>query len=240
VTEADRVPGERRALAVLGACFSLALFAFLAADVVGSSAPGWDKYLFARLYSGASDWPLGDTPGQDSALLSAALPLLYRVGYSGTLVALVCAVVVALLLLRLTRAAAFFAAAVAVAVATPFLKDVFGRPSPFPVVNDPAFPSGHAVASMAIAAGAFAVLGGTRVRWPVLFAGTCLVLAVGVAVIADGGHWPSDVLAGWCVSLFWVSTLRAVVGDPLRIPAVAVPVPEIPEIRQRGEPHCSG
>jgi membrane-associated phospholipid phosphatase len=46
-------------------------------------------------------------------------------------------------------------------------------------------------------------------------AAAVFVVAVGVAVIADGGHWPSDVLAGWCLAVAWVVSLRAAAGDPL-------------------------
>jgi undecaprenyl-diphosphatase len=194
---------------VFGICVPLVLFAFLAAYAVAGPPAAWDRYLFGQLYSGESQWPLGPTPGQDSALLDATLPFVNAIGNSYSLGVLFCAIVATLLLLRLTRAAVFIAAAVAVTLAAPVLKAVFGRPSPFAYAES--FPSGHGIASMAIAGGVFVLLAGTRLRWAAALGGACLVLAVGVAVVADGGHWPSDVLAGWCLSVAWVSGLTAVV-----------------------------
>jgi undecaprenyl-diphosphatase len=167
------------------------------------------------LYSGESDWAGTKTPGQRDTALHATLPVLDRLADIQTLLLLVATVVAVLLLLRLVRAAVFFTAGLAVMVLAPLLKEAFDRPSPFPQPDDPSFPSGHAIGSMAIAAGIVALLFQTRWRWASLVAAAVFVLAVGVAVIADGGHWPSDVVAGWCLSLAWVTGLRAAFGDPL-------------------------
>ena len=81
--------------------------------------------------------------------------------------------------------------------------------------DDPSFPSGHATASMAVAAGIVALLAPGRWRWFAGIAGAILVTAVGLAVVSDSGHWPSDVLAGWCLALGWVAALTAVAGPLL-------------------------
>ena len=65
---------------------------------------------------------------------------------------------------------------------------------------------------MAVAA-AFVVLAlGTRWLRIVAVAAALFVVAIGAAVIADGGHWLSDVIAGWCLAIAWVSALCLIVG----------------------------
>ena len=91
-----------------------------------------------------------------------------------------------------------------VVVLEPLLTEAFGRSLPFGGRGD-SFPSGHAMTSMASVAAVIALLAPTRLRWPAVAAGMLLVGCIGVSVVSDGGHWPSDVLAGWCVSLAWVS-----------------------------------
>jgi undecaprenyl-diphosphatase len=190
---------------------ALAAFALLTAKAAAGGASAWDRALFRHLYSGESDWIGGRTPGQSDRALNAAGPLLHRLADSRALVLLVIAIVVTLIVLRRMRAAAFFTAAVAITALVSPLKQLVERPSPFPLPHDFSFPSGHATLSMAIAAGVVAVAPG-RWRWVAGALGALLVLAVGVAVIADSGHWPSDVLAGWCLALAWVAALYAVAG----------------------------
>jgi membrane-associated phospholipid phosphatase len=191
------------------------VLALLAAKVALGGTFAWDRFLFRHLYSGESDWPGGTTPGQTHGVLHAALPTVYRLADARGLLLLIAVVVAVLVLLRLVRAAAFFTTAIAVAALVPILKEIFDRPSPFPLPDDPSFPSGHAAASMAIVAGLVAVLPPTRWRLVAVTVGAIFAVAVGVSVIADGGHWPSDVLAGWCLSLGWVAMLRAVAGASL-------------------------
>jgi undecaprenyl-diphosphatase len=131
------------------------------------------------------------------------------------LVLLCAVVVVTLIVLKRRWAAAFFTAAVGVTAMVPVLKELVDRPSPFPMPDDPSFPSGHATGSMAAAAGIVALLASSRWRWFGGVAGAMFVTAVGVAVVADSGHWPSDVLAGWCLGLAWVAALSAIAGDRL-------------------------
>ncbi|WP_066095748.1 phosphatase PAP2 family protein [Xanthomonas massiliensis] len=67
------------------------------------------------------------------------------------------------------------------------------------------FPSGHATASMALAAVLVLLAWPTRARWPVLLAALAFVPLVGLSRPYLGVHYPSDILAGWCLALAWVA-----------------------------------
>ena len=203
----------------------LAIFAVLARAAADGESFAWDQVLFRRIYSGASEWPRGTTSGRDNALLDALLPLLYRGADARALGAVAVAVVVALVVLRRYGAIAFYVAVIAVAALSAPLKDAFDRPAPFPISGHPSFPSGHAMASMCIAAGAVALFAHARLVWLVVALAFALVCGVGIAVIADGGHWPSDVLAGWCLSLAWLLILVGLLGERLGATTRRVSVP---------------
>ena len=68
---------------------------------------------------------------------------------------------------------------------------------------DFAFPSGHAMSSMTLVAALVILTWGTRWRWLVLSFGSLFVLAIGWTRLYLGVHFPSDILAGWMVSLGW-------------------------------------
>jgi len=191
---------------------ALVAFALLTAKAIAGGASACDRALFRYLYSGDSNWIGGRTPGQSDRVLNAAEPLFHRLADTRVLPLLVVGIVVTLLVTRRPRGAGFFTAAVAITALVPGLKRLIERPSPFPLPHDPSFPSGHATLSMAIAAGVFVLVRSGPQRLLAAALGAVLVLVVGVAVIADGGHWPSDVLAGWCLALAWVAVLYAVAG----------------------------
>ena len=108
------------------------------------------------------------------------------------------------------------------------LKSMLHRPRPELVphlanVSNASFPSGHAMISAAIYLTIGAMLAETQPRrsariFLMAFAGL-LVLLIGVSRIYLGVHWPSDVLAGWCLGSVWAlvvfvanRTLRARAG----------------------------
>ena len=126
------------------------LFALLAERATTGRPFAWDRFLFAHLYTGQSPWSWGRTPGQESGLLNAMLPFIQPFSDAGAVLALIAFVTALLLVLGLKRAAVFFVFAVMISGLAPLLKQSFSRPSPFPLPNDPSFPSGHAVASMAL------------------------------------------------------------------------------------------
>lgn len=92
------------------------------------------------------------------------------------------------------------------------LKDLYGRPRPDLVahvveVSTPSFPSGHAMLSAVVWLTLGALLSRVVPRGPgriyVLVAACALTLMVGSSRVYLGVHWPTDVLAGWCVGSAW-------------------------------------
>lgn len=214
--EATRIRGPDARTTFLGAAAgALGLFGAIAAAMLTGVVAGWDRTVFGSLYSGDSDWPLGPTPGQGSALLQEIVPALYWLADTRKLVLAIAAVAVLLAARRRFRAAAFYLGCVAAAGASVLLKPLFERSSPFPATSEFSFPSGHAMLSMSMVAGLVLLALGRPWLWPVAVAGALLVVAVAVAVVADGGHWPSDVAAGWTLALAWALALRGFAGDPL-------------------------
>jgi undecaprenyl-diphosphatase len=101
------------------------------------------------------------------------------------------------------------------------LKVLFSRPRPDVVehlvgVSTPSFPSGHALLSAAI----YLTLGALLAReFPQAalrryFMGTAITLTVliGCSRVYLGVHWPSDVLAGWCIGAAWAWLCWRVAG----------------------------
>ncbi|MBD2104576.1 phosphatase PAP2 family protein [Leptolyngbya sp. FACHB-261] len=79
------------------------------------------------------------------------------------------------------------------------------RPSlwEYPPVSDYAFPSGHAMSSMTLVAALVILTWRTRWCGWILFSGSLFVVAIGWTRLYLGVHYPSDILAGWMVSVAW-------------------------------------
>lgn len=145
---------------------------------------------------------------------------------------------VVLVALRRPRSAALVLAAVSVPwTLNPVLKAAIGRERPdlWPLgdVSEHAFPAGHAANSTALVAAVVLVLlrsgVGRRTTLGVVGVAAALLVLVGVAQLALGRHYPSDVLAGWLWAGAWVAL---VVSLPLasrrRRPAPARAADEAP------------
>lgn len=94
------------------------------------------------------------------------------------------------------------------------LKSLFRRPRPDVVphlvhVHDYSFPSGHSLVSAVVYLTLGALLArmvaSRRLKFYVLMLAVTLTGLVGVSRVYLGVHYPSDVLAGWCVGLSWAS-----------------------------------
>ncbi len=152
---------------------------------------------------------------------------LTRLGGATGMVPLSVAICVFLLVQRRARDARFFAVAAGGAALINLLaKACFGRarpalwPSPMPE-TDYSFPSGHAMASMAVAAAIMVMVWPTRWRWPLGIVAGVFVSLIGLTRLYLGVHFPSDILAGWSVSLAWVLGVALIVEVRHAPPALA-------------------
>jgi membrane-associated phospholipid phosphatase len=179
------------ALALLTA--GLAGFALLAGLVVAGEGLGWDAEgprAADGYYEFEGAWRA------TNVLLDAAIAF----GAASA------AVVLCLFLVRRAwRRAAFWTVAVGgVFLLEPVLKAAFARPGIGPSADEHSFPSGTAmVAAALLAAGVFLLRG--RPRRILLGAGVVALLAEGAAIVLLGRHYPSDVLAGWCIAAAWAT-----------------------------------
>ena len=127
-----------------------------------------------------------------------------------------------LFLLQIGRRAEAAWLAASIAGASAFnagLKSILHRPRPelvphLAVVSNASFPSGHAMISAAIYLTIAAMLSETQPKrsariFLMVFAGL-LVLLIGCSRVYLGVHWPSDVLAGWCLGSVWALVVFAV------------------------------
>jgi undecaprenyl-diphosphatase len=112
------------------------------------------------------------------------------------------------------------------------LKTLFERPRPDLVphatqVFTASFPSAHAMLSavtyLTLGALLTRVVPSHRVKVYVMSAAAFLTLLVGVSRVYLGVHWPTDVLAGWCVGSAWAVLCWAVALHLQRSGAVEKP-----------------
>ncbi|HKR24583.1 MAG TPA: phosphatase PAP2 family protein [Allosphingosinicella sp.] len=194
------------------------MFAFLrlGSEIMEGETFALDRWLLLALRS-ASDSSVPAGPGW---LLEAMVDI---TALGGVSVLTVITIIAAgyLVAARKPATAAFLVAAVSGgAVASTLLKMVFARPRPDVVghlveVSSLSFPSGHAMNSAIVYLTLGALLARAeddrRVRIYLIAVAVALTLVIGFTRVYLGVHWPSDVLAGWCVGAAWavLSSLAA-------------------------------
>jgi undecaprenyl-diphosphatase len=194
----------------LGGCILLFLFLALAGEVMEGETLAFDKKIVLA-FRKAEDpsQPIGP------AWITGALLDLTALG-GGTVLGLVVLSVVGFLVLQKRYRTAFFVFVTAASgeVVSYAMKSVFLRPRPTVVPHlretfSSSFPSGHAMQSAII----YLTLGAmlmriTEGRITKIYCCTMAMLLtflVGVSRVWLGVHYPTDVLAGWIVGLFWAS-----------------------------------
>jgi undecaprenyl-diphosphatase len=200
---------ESRALIlVIGAAGALWGFFNIASEVGEGETTAIDRHILLALRNPAdpSD-PIGSRSLQEAMRDVTALG-------GVTVLTLVCIVAVAAFLIhRRVRHAAILAVTIFLAfISSEGLKDFYSRPRPDLVphgtyVYSSSFPSGHSTLSAATfltLAMLIASLEPNRGTKRMVFGlAAILVLGVGFSRIYLGVHWPSDVLAGWCLGAAW-------------------------------------
>ena len=81
-----------------------------------------------------------------------------------------------------------------------------------PYVGPDAFPSGHATAAMSLAL-AGVLVAPARVRALAALAGSAFALAVSYSIVAQGWHFPSDVVGGLVLATGWALAIAAAVRE---------------------------
>nr|WP_281493827.1 phosphatase PAP2 family protein [Ancylobacter koreensis] len=195
-------------VALLGAAGGLLVFAFIADEVVEGETHAFDEaVLLAFRAPGDPADPIGPrwleiAVGDVTALGSTTVLMLITLAVAGFLV-----------VDRKRAAALFVLAATASGGALSYLLKLgFERPRPDLVahlvdVSTLSFPSGHAMGAAVtyLTLGALIVRteSGRRIKAYVLGVAVTLTLAIGMSRIYLGVHWPTDVIAGWCLGAAW-------------------------------------
>lgn len=196
-------------LAALAASVAAVLgFAGLASEVLEGETLGFDRALLLALRNPAdpSD-PIG--PGWFEEMARDITGL----GSHVILVGLTLSVAGYLALVRKRAAAWLVLGSVGGGIAlSAGLKTLFQRPRPDLVphaveVYTASFPSGHAMLSAVTYLTLGVLVAQVQARWHtrgyVLALAVATTLLVGASRIYLGVHWPSDVLAGWCLGAAW-------------------------------------
>ncbi|MBN9241749.1 MAG: phosphatase PAP2 family protein [Mesorhizobium sp.] len=203
-----RRTGTDLALARLVALAGLCGFLVMAAAAFDLVPHGFDTtILLALRETGAPDQPIGP----------AWLPGAVRdVTALGSTVVLACLTVAAVIWLWIARqrdkALLMFVAMAGGQALGAVIKLAVHRPRPSVVPHlvtetSLSFPSGHAmmsaVAYLTLALLAAGVLQSSTARFFLLLLAVLTTFAIGVSRLYLGVHWPSDVMAGWCIGTAW-------------------------------------
>lgn len=193
---------------VIGAAGALWAFFNIAGEMSEGETSAIDKRILLALRNPADpSSPIG------SRSLQEAMRDVTALGGVTVMVLVTLVSVLAFLMHRRRWHAAILAGTVLAAdISSSALKSVYGRPRPDLVphgsyVYSASFPSGHSTLSaatfltLAMLIASLEPNRGTKIMVFVL--AMVLVLAIGFSRVYLGVHWPSDVLAGWCLGAAW-------------------------------------
>jgi undecaprenyl-diphosphatase len=200
----------RRELALIAAALLLLAFGQLAAEVLEGETLAFDKAVLLALREPDNlAEPIGPAWFDEAARDITALGSFACLG-------LLLAAATGYLLLRRKRATAtlLLVSVIGGTIVSTLLKFAFDRPRPDVVtpaarVFTASFPSGHATMSAITFLTIAALLARSKVEVPVkayvVVLGVLLTLLVGLSRIYLGVHYPTDVLAGWCLGAAWAA-----------------------------------
>ncbi|HZJ56009.1 MAG TPA: phosphatase PAP2 family protein [Myxococcaceae bacterium] len=203
----DRLRRHRRGLVelFLGVLVPLCGLALLARLVVHPQPPPWDLAVLRWIHSYA-------TPGRDRMAAWVT-----DLGTWGGVTPLTIALLAYLLFRRRIAQSLFvLLSMVGSWILNDAAKAFYGRERPA-LWNSATremwfgFPSGHAMASMALGTVVTILAWRTPARWAALALSAIFVVAVSASRLYLGVHYPSDVMAAWLASLAWVIGLRLLV-----------------------------
>ena len=183
-------------------------FLMLASEVREGEIFGVDRWLIQALRN-----PNDPTVPIGPFWLRRALADITSLGGSPVLTLLTIISAGYLIAARKAATAAFLVAAISTgAIASNLLKLIYTRPRPDLVAHlvdtySTSFPSGHAMNSAIVFLTLGALLARAEadraVRIYLMAVALFLTLIIGFSRVYLGVHWPSDVIAGWCVGAAW-------------------------------------
>jgi membrane-associated phospholipid phosphatase len=198
-------------IAFLGIFVPLCGFGWLAQAVAGQRSLPWEAAFLRSL-------PPSTTPGLDEIIGFVALS-----GGINVVVVLAVLGVLALKRLHRLRDALFVTLAVVGVVVLNLLARAAVQRTQLAWAGsttpsfDFGFPSSQAADTFAVSFASALLLWPTRWRWMAVILGILYVLAVGLSRIYLGLHYPSDILAGWALSLACVTAASFVRRIPNKL-----------------------
>lgn len=185
-------------------------FAAIADEVLDRDTQRFDRWVMTSLRSGDDLTDTWGPPWLEHAALEVTV-----LGGQTVFVLITAAVAVYLMLRRFWMRAALTVGAIVVgAVMVKLMKAWFDRPRPdivphLTVEESLSFPSGHATMSAVVylTLGLLLAQATPRAGLKAYFMAVAmlLVLMVGASRVYLGVHYPTDVLAGWCVGTAWAA-----------------------------------
>ncbi len=124
---------------------------------------------------------------------------------------------------KVWRKLVFFVSSVGGAVAlNVILKGIFARERPnlfdrLVTETSFSFPSGHAMASSILSVSIVVLLWKTKWRVPTIVLAVIFMLFIGFSRLYLGVHYPTDILAGWSVSIAWAVTVYLILFDSSKL-----------------------
>ena len=209
----NRLPesGEKRFMKTLSfrvfvafimVCFALILFAAVANELREPSTQQQDSAVLMVIHNLTH-----------ARFLDEAIPVLTNLGGTIGIAAITTVSVIMFVFKKQYNQALLVGCGVGGAVVIDLiLKSLFGRIRPdlwdrLIIENGYSFPSGHAMASSALAFSLIAALWYTKWRRPSIIFGGLYILFIGFTRLYLGVHYVSDVVGGWLMSLAWVGIL---------------------------------